>query len=175
MTMIHEVSGDLVLSSAAAIAHGVAPNDHFNSGLALQLRERFPAMFKDFRHYGQTAHPKPGDLWTWSGVGPEGPVHIVSLFTQDGGFEHGAKPGRAHVDSVNHCLKKLHKWVEEQKPASLALPRLATGVGGLKWEDVSPLIRQHLGAVKIPVVVYTGFKAGVKASEPIPKTTAAAH
>lgn len=173
--MLHEVTGDIVLSSAASIAHGIAPNDHFNSGLALQLRERFPAMFKDFRHYGQASHPKPGDLWTWSGVGPDGPVHIVSLFTQDGGFEHGAKPGRARIDSVNHCLKKLHKWVEEQKPASLALPRLATGVGGLKWEDVSPLIRQHLGAVKIPIFVYTGFKAGVKAAEPVSKPAHAAH
>ena len=173
--MIHELTGDLLLSKAALIAHGVAPNDHFNTGLALQLRERFPSMFKDFRHYGQTAHPKPGDIWTWSGVGPVGPVHLVSLFTQEGGFEHGAKAGRAHIESVNHCLKKLHKWVEEQKPGSLALPRLATGVGGLEWEKVSPLIKQHLGSLKLPIFVYTGFKAGEKANEPVGKPTAAAR
>lgn len=42
--MIHYVSGDILLSKAAAIAHGVAPNDHMDHGLALALRERWPAM-----------------------------------------------------------------------------------------------------------------------------------
>ena len=61
--MITEVQGDILLSKAAAIAHGVAPNDHFDSGLALSLRERWPAMVKDFRHYCQTSHPKSGEIW----------------------------------------------------------------------------------------------------------------
>jgi O-acetyl-ADP-ribose deacetylase (regulator of RNase III) len=46
--MIHEVAGDILLSTAQAIAHGVAPNDHFDSGLALGLREKWPSMAKDF-------------------------------------------------------------------------------------------------------------------------------
>ena len=36
--MIQEVSGDILLSKAHAIAHGIAPNDDFHSGLALALR-----------------------------------------------------------------------------------------------------------------------------------------
>jgi O-acetyl-ADP-ribose deacetylase (regulator of RNase III) len=47
--MIKEVSGDLLYTSAEAIAHGIAPNDHFDSGLALSLREHFPDLYKDFR------------------------------------------------------------------------------------------------------------------------------
>ena len=49
--MIKEVHGDILLSSAQAIAHGIAPNDHFDNDLALALRERWPAMAKDFRHH----------------------------------------------------------------------------------------------------------------------------
>ena len=41
--MITKVRGDILLSGAQAIAHGVAPHDHFNQGLALALRERHPA------------------------------------------------------------------------------------------------------------------------------------
>ena len=41
--MIHEVAGDILLTKAQAVAHGVAPNDHFDSGLALALREQWPA------------------------------------------------------------------------------------------------------------------------------------
>ena len=93
---IVEVSGDLLLSQSQAIAHGVAPNDPFHSGLALALREKWPAMYKDFRHYCQTSHPKPGTIWEWAGVSDHGPVRIVALFTQEGGFEHGAgRPARS--------------------------------------------------------------------------------
>jgi len=164
--MIHEVSGDILLSSARAIAHGVAPNDPFHSGLALALREKWPAMYKDFRHFGQVSHPKVGTLWAWAGTSDHGPVRIVSLLTQEGGFEHGAKPGPAQASSVNHALKELHGWCEREKVESLALPRLCTGVGGMKWEEVSPLIRQHLGSLKIPVYVYSTYHKGQKAAEP---------
>jgi len=38
--MIHEVSGDILLTRAQAIAHGIAPNDPCDRGLALALREK---------------------------------------------------------------------------------------------------------------------------------------
>jgi hypothetical protein len=47
--MLREVAGDILLTKAEALAHGVAPNDNFANGLALALRERWPAMYKDFR------------------------------------------------------------------------------------------------------------------------------
>lgn len=62
--MLKEVTGDILLSTAAAIAHGVAPNDNFKQGLALALREQWPGMYKDFRHYCQTYNPKPGSAWS---------------------------------------------------------------------------------------------------------------
>jgi O-acetyl-ADP-ribose deacetylase (regulator of RNase III) len=160
---IHEVTGDILLSSAQVIAHGVAPNDPFRSGLALALRERWPAMYKDFRHYCQTDHPKPGSIWTWGGMGSNGPVQIVALMTQEGGYEHGARPGKATAAHVNHALKALHAWIEQEKVASIALPRLCTGVGAMDWNEVFPLIRQHLGTLTIPVHVYTTYHKGEKA------------
>jgi O-acetyl-ADP-ribose deacetylase (regulator of RNase III) len=165
--MIHEVSGDILLSSAHAIAHGVAPNDPFHSGLALALREKWPAMYKDFRHYCQSSHPKPGTTWAWSGTGEAAhtTVRLVALLTQEGGYEHGAKPGPASVSNINHTLKDLHAWTEREKIQSLAIPKLCTGVGGMAWDAVAPLIRQHLGSLKIPVYLYSTYHKGVKATE----------
>lgn len=164
--MIYELSGDILFSAAPVIAHGVAPNDPFHSGLALQLRDRYPSMYKDFRHYCQTQRPHPGDLWVWSGIGPSGPVRIACLMTQAGSFEHGARPGPAQIDYVNHALKKFQKWVEHEHPAAVALPRLATGVGALPWDHVAPLISKYLGAVEAPIYLYTTYHKGVKAVEP---------
>lgn len=161
--MIHELSGDILLSNSKTIAHGIAPNDDFHQGLALQLRERMPALYKDFRHYCQTQHPKPGGLWTW--MSADG-CHIVNLFTQEGAYDHGSKPGNATLSNVNHALHTLHAFAQKEKVNSIALPRLACGVGGLDWNDVKPLIEKQLGDLGIPVYVYATYQKGVKANEP---------
>lgn len=160
--MIHEVTGDILLSGAQAIAHGVAPNDHFDSGLALALREKWPSMAKDFRHYAHQSHPKPGEIWMWGGT--DG-ARIFNLMTQEGEIAHGTRPGKATLANVNHCLRRLSHELEKENIKSLALPALATGVGGLKWADVKPLIEQMLGGVSIPIYIYTTYHAGVKAVE----------
>ena len=161
--MLHEVSGDILLSRAQAIVHGVAPNDGHNQGLAHALRENWPAMYKDFRHFCQTTHPKAGEMWTWGSA--EG-KRVASLFTQDAAYDHGAKPGRASTENLNHALKALRKWVEAEGVTSVALPRLATGVGGMNWDEVRPLIGKHLGDLPIPVYVYVTYHKDQLASEP---------
>lgn len=165
--MIRSVEGDILLSDAQVIAHGIATNDPFDSGLALALRERFPSMVKDYRHAIHAKEPKTGEVWYWHGVGEDGRTHsIVNLLTQ--GMQSQAKsarPVKARLEDVNHALRELARLVTEQGVQSLALPRLATGVGGLEWSDVKPLIEQHLGALAIPVLVYEVFRPGQKADE----------
>jgi O-acetyl-ADP-ribose deacetylase (regulator of RNase III) len=161
--MLHELSGDILYSRAKAIAQGVAPNDDFYHGLALQLRERMPAMYKDFRHHCQTRHPKSGELWAWMSADGR---YLVSLFTQDGAYDHGSKPGHATLSHVNHALHALRNFVQKEKIGSLALPRLSCGINGLDWNEVKPLIEKHLGDLNIPVYIYTSYQKGVKADEP---------
>ncbi len=160
--MLKSVSGDILLSDAKAIAHGIAPNDHFASGLALQLRERYPALAKEFRHWFHTSHPKTGALWAWAS--PDG-VRVYNLLTQEPAPGEKALPGKAHIEHVNHALRHLRETVIGEKVASLALPRVATGHGGLPWSAVEPLIRQHLGSLDIPVFVYSTYVKGQKAAE----------
>lgn len=158
--MIREVAGDLLLSEAEAIAHGIAPNDHFDQGLALALREKWPAMARDFKHYSHQTHPKPGEIWTWGGVGG---VRIYCLMTQDGDHAHGSRPGRATLANVNHCLKRLRHELEKNPVKRLAIPKLATGVGALEWKEVLPLIQQYLGDLPCDIEVYSTYHAAVAA------------
>ncbi|MDH2919138.1 MAG: macro domain-containing protein [Sideroxydans sp.] len=160
--MIYELSGDILLSGAQAIVQGVAPNDDFHHGLALQLRERMPAMYKDFRHVCQTKHPKSGGLWTWMSSDAH---YIVNLFTQEAAYEHGSKPGRATLSNINHALHALRTLVEKESLSSLALPRLACGQTGLDWAEVRPLIDKHLGDLPLPIYLYVNYQKGVKAQE----------
>lgn len=161
--MIIKVRGDILLSDARAIAHGVAPHDHFNQGLALALREQHPAMAKDFRHYCHQENPHPGRAWLWAG--PE--RVIVNLMTQEPAPDEKSHPGKATMHNVGHALKELHTILEKEQISSVALPKLATGVGGLEWAEVEPLIESHLGDLPIPVIIYETYEKDHKADEPL--------
>ncbi len=157
--MIKLVTGDILMSNSAVIAHSVAPLDHFDSGLALSLRENYPAMVKDFRHYCHTHHPSPGEIFEWGGV--EG-KQIISLMGQDPVDSNHSKghPGKAKLQYIDKALKKLAHKAIENKYTSIALPKLGTGVGGLDWKEVYPLITKHLSELQIPVYVYETYVKG---------------
>lgn len=160
--MIKEVSGDILLTKSQAIAHGVAPNDHFDSGLALSLRESYPSMAKDFRHYCKLQNPAPGEAWIWGSADGK---KIVSLLTQEPAAGAHGHPGAATLHNVNAALKNLAKIAKAENLTSVALPKLATGVGKLDWNEVKPLIEKHLGTLGIPVYVYATFVKGQSAAE----------
>lgn len=160
--MIKEVVGDILLSKAQAVAHGVAPNDDFKQGLALSLRDNWPSLYKDFRHYCHVSHPQPGALWSWKG--PNSPI-VINLFTQEEPQTHHAHPGKATLANVNHALKSLKNEIKAQGVKSIAITRLATGVGGLEWKDVKPMIEKTLADVDVEVFVYSQYQKGVAAKE----------
>ncbi len=162
--MIKEVKGDILLSGAQAVAHCVAPLDHFDSGLALHLRDMYPSMVKDFRHYCHIHSPKSGNIWTWAGVGGK---RIVNLMAQEPvNSKHSAgHPGKADLSDLDHCLKKLSKFIEDENIENIAIPKLATGVGGLKWDDVEALIQKRLADSKANIFLYSQYVKDLKADE----------
>ena len=76
-----------------------------------------------------------------------------------------AKPGKATLENVSRALKALARHLRNEKVKSVALPRLATGVGGLEWSAVKPLVHQHLADLGVPVVVYEVYAKDVQADE----------
>ena len=162
VSMIKYVSGDILLTEADAMAHGVAPHDDFKQGLALSIRENWPSLYKDFRHFCKTKSPKTGTMWYWKGAGGPG---IYNMFTQEPAKSMGSHPGKASLSHVAHCLKDLSKTIREDDVKSISITKVATGVGGLDWVDVKPLLQEYLGSLDIKVYVYEEFKKDLKAVE----------
>ena len=155
---IRYVEGDITLAKTDAIAHGIAPHDDFKQGLALTLREHWPALYKDFRHFCHVKNPSSGTLWTWKGVGT---FTVYNLFTQEPPPSAGQTPGKATLSNVNHCLRELVKQAKQDGIKSLSITKISTGVGGLSWDEVKPILEKQLKELGIPVLVYEGFKKGV--------------
>ena len=97
--------------------------------------------------------------------GPNG-VRLVSLLTQDGGYGQGARPEKATVKNVRDALRALATMIASEGFTSVALPRIATGVGAMDWNDVWPIVQERLGGVAIPIFVYSEYHAGQQAREP---------
>jgi O-acetyl-ADP-ribose deacetylase (regulator of RNase III) len=161
-TMIFEVEGDITLSGANAVAHVVAPNDEFKTGFAHSLRESWPALYKDFRHYCRQEHPKTGEVWAWKGAGS---ATIYNLMVQEAATGHSSHPGKATVPALNKALGELRQLCDKEKFKTLAMTRLATGVGGLEWNEVQPLIEKHFKDSSMRVYVYKTYRPKVKAVE----------
>lgn len=160
--MLYEVDGDILRTRAQVIVQGVSINDPMDRGLGLTLHNLFPAMHKDFHHWCHQQHPKPGEAWSWVC----GERRIVCLITREGIDSHDHRLGKATLKNVNHALRALAKMSTKEHFTSMALPRLATGLGGLLWEDVWPLFENHLQPLDIPVYVYRNFVVGQQAKEP---------
>ncbi len=165
--MIREVEGDILLSGAQVIAHGIAPQDHFDSGLASPCANAGRRWFATTGMPPMPGAPEPGGIWVWAGVDEQGKTQcIVNLITQ--GMLHSgrsAKPGKASLEDVGHALRELARYVRSEGVSSLALPCVATGVGGLDWSEVKPLVVRHLGDLEIPVILYEVYRKGVAAEE----------
>jgi O-acetyl-ADP-ribose deacetylase (regulator of RNase III) len=160
--MIKEVEGDILLTKAQAFAHGVAIDDDFKHGLSLQLKEQWPSMYKDFRHFCKTHAPQEGDVWSWKGPGT--PV-IFNLFTQAAPHMSGGIPSKASLSNVNRALKNLVKELNHQSIKSLAITKIGTGVGGLDWHEVMAVLNKDLASFEGNIFVYSVFKAKMAAKE----------
>jgi O-acetyl-ADP-ribose deacetylase (regulator of RNase III) len=162
--MIYKIEGDILLSKAQAIAHGVGINDPMGKGLALELHNKYPTMLTDFHRWCHQHNTKPGEAWLWTG--PDN-VRIVHLIIQESLETHDHLHGKATLNNIRHALSALVKIIISEKLGSIALPRIATGVGDLDWDDVWPLIENSLDGLGIQVYVYTTYIAGKVADEPV--------
>ena len=55
--------------------------------------------------------------------------------------------------------------IEKNDIKSIALPKIATGVGGLDWKEVEPIIEEYFGDSNIPVFLYEKYVKGQAADE----------
>ena len=153
---IEFVSGDLFVNrvAAAAIAHGCNCAGSMGAGIAVGFRERYPAMFEEFRRRCQARPPAfgLGDVFLWR---EEGRPAVFNLGTQP-------RPGRgATYPVVEAALKALRAAADGAGLTSLAMPRIAAGYGGLSWKKVRSLIETAFADWPGMLYVYEEYEAGV--------------
>ncbi|MBL8616326.1 MAG: macro domain-containing protein [Deltaproteobacteria bacterium] len=143
--MLRFTVGNLFDSDAAALVNTVNCAGIMGKGIAYQFRRAYPAMHKAY-----VADCKAG---------------AVQLGEVRGYHEHGRLiinfPTKQHwrsksrIEDVAAGLKSLRSYIVANGVASVAVPPLGCGNGGLSWDDVKHLIEVELGDVDgVDIVVY---------------------
>jgi hypothetical protein len=105
------------------IAIEVSRDEHYNSPYLRSLKENWPSLARDYRHYCHNVNPKMGELWTWTS--PEGQMFFHMVLDEQGANPH---PGHlAHAErlqSFKKALKELKKVAESEKIKVIELPRV---------------------------------------------------
>ncbi len=158
---IYEVSGDVMLTSAQTIAHGVAPGENYPTGIALAVRERWPEAVKDFKSVCRRQRLQPGDIHLWKG--PE--KWVLNLLTQDEAYTKDVRITRAHRKYLHSSLTATRRDLATLGIESIALPRVCAGLGKMDWEEVLPIIREEWDKLPVPVFLYTRFVPELRAPE----------
>jgi len=152
---VHIVGGDLFVNRfhAEGLAHGCNCAGSMNAGVAVGFRERYPAMFEEYRRRcrARPAEFGLGDVFFWR---EDGKPAVFNLGTQ-------ARLGfGATYAAVEAALRATRARADAEGVASVAMPRVAAGYGGLSWKKVRALVEAVFADWPGEVYVYEEFKPG---------------
>lgn len=150
------LTGDLFVNrvGAEALGHGCNCAGSMGAGIAVGFRERYPAMFEEYRRRCKTVPPEfeMGGVFLWVEAGKPA---VFNLGTQP-------RPGRgATYPAVEAALRTMRAAADEAGIRSIALPRIAAGYGGLSWKKVRALIDATFGDWEGMLFVYETFQLEV--------------
>lgn len=106
-------------------------------GLALEVKKRFPVVYVKYRRACDRREFDIGKLQlvrtptTW----------ILNFPTK----KHWRSP--SNLPDIEEGLKKFASTYKRKAITSIAFPPLGCGSGGLKWEDVRPLMEKYLAGL----------------------------
>lgn len=145
--MIEYRNGDLFDSGCQILVNPVNCVGVMGAGLALQFKQKYPAMFAAYRTMCARRQLQPGGLQLVK-VSDENPKWIVNLATKD----DWRKPSQ--LSWVEEGLQSLRQFLRDTKAESAAVPALGCGYGSLSWSAVQSLIEQKLGGLETKVLVF---------------------
>jgi len=126
--------GDIFnIPNVFAYAHGCNCAGAMGKGIAIQFREQFPQMYKEYRKLCQSGDFKVGDVFLYK--------------TDKGGvFNLGTQESwktKAQLQYIKKSIETMFLLAQQNHISKIALPKIGAGLGGLNWEEVKHIIEQN--------------------------------
>ena len=142
--MVNYVKGNLLDSNCDYICHQVNCQGVMGSGIARQIRERWPEVYKDYRDWYELITSNHAIML---GANDYTPVDdytktVISMAAQFCCGYDGKK--YTSYDAFYSCLKQI--TIDVPKGRKIGFPKnIGCGLGGGNWKVISALIEEILG------------------------------
>lgn len=134
-------TGDILKADVEALVNTVNCVGVMGRGVALQFKNKFPANFRAYKAACEKGEVQPGKMLVYD-LGPlNSPRWIINFPTK----RHWK--GKSRIEDIETGLIALKAEIASRGIASIALPPLGCGLGGLDWSEVRPKIEAALGSI----------------------------
>jgi O-acetyl-ADP-ribose deacetylase (regulator of RNase III) len=133
--MINYVVGDLLGAPQKVIIHGCNAQGVMGSGVAVQIRNKWPNVYKLYELEHKTFGLKLGTIIPVET--PDGKI-IVNCITQDNFGRSGER--FVDYDAIKNCFDQLNDKVDAWEVTEIAMPRIGAGLGGGDWPTIEDII-----------------------------------
>jgi len=146
--MIKVLMGDILESKAQTLVNTVNCVGIMGKGIALEFKEQFPDMFRDYVERCNRKEITLGKPYLFKRLIPP---WILNFPTK----EHWRSVSR--ITDIIQGLKYLLQHYKEWGITSIAVPPLGCGQGQLEWKIVGPTLYRYLNQLDIPVELYAPY------------------
>ena len=133
--------GNIFSEDAEALVNTVNCVGVMRREIALQFRKAFPENFEAYARACERGEAEPGRMFVFETGEIGHPRYIVNFPTK----RHWR--GKSRIEDIESGLGALVDEVRRRNIRSVAMPPLGSGLGGLDWSDVRPLIETALQAL----------------------------
>jgi len=156
--MVRLQRGDLFQSQADALVNTVNTQGVMGKGLAYEFKKRFPENYRFYLQACQEGRARIGKMLVFP-TGQLLPQYIINFPTK----RHWRE--KSKLEYIQDGLRDLVQVVQQLGIRSIAIPPLGCGHGGLRWEEVKPLIEQTFAA--LPDVEVYLYEPSTPSLEPV--------
>jgi len=133
--MLQIAQGNLLVAPVDALVNTVNTKGIMGKGIALQFKQAFPAMFRDYEKACKAGEVQLGKMHVFDLGGLAGGPHWIINFPTKGHWRE-----RSRLTDIETGLEELVTTILRLGIRSIAIPPLGCGNGGLNWADVRPRI-----------------------------------
>ena len=147
--MIRFKTGDMLAEDTEALVNTVNCVGVMGRGIALQFKKAFPENFRAYSEACKCNELRPGRMFLFETHQLINPRYIINFPTK----RHWR--GNSRMEDVEAGLRALVDVIRERNIRSIAIPPLASGLGGLAWDEVRPRIEKSLRSLDdLQIVIF---------------------
>lgn len=161
--MIKLTQGNLLAAPAQALVNTVNTVGIMGRGIALQFKQAYPAMFRDYERACRAGEVQLGKVQVFDLGGLMGGPRWIINFPTKGHWRADSR-----MADIDAGLKDLVATIRKLRIRSIAIPPLGCGNGGLDWNEVRPRIEAALAEVpEVEALVYAPSGTPEAAAMPV--------